>query len=440
VSGVLYLQKTVAAPVELTGTGLHTGRATRLVLRPAPPNTGLVFRVADGERRVEIPARVEYVPDDIAGVRNTLLARDGVTILTVEHVLSALVGCGVTNCWLDLEGPEPPESARGGTEETVEAILAAGVADQGLPAPFFRVDVPVTVSRDDMTLRVEPHPGLRIDFHIDYAEPVIGIQDAGFTITPEVYRREIAPARTFVRHADVEELRERGLARGGSLDNVLVVEGERLLNETPLRFPDEFVRHKILDLLGDLALLGMPLQGHVTAERSGHAGNVTLVRQLARRERKATRIYPPRTPTHWDIVSIMKVMPHRYPFLLVDRILELEAGRRVVGLKNVSINEPFFQGHFPGHPIMPAVLITEAMAQVGGVLLMSSVEHPDTKLVYFSGIDGARFRRPVVPGDQLRFELEMVKMRGPLCKMRGVATVDGERVAEADLMSTIVDR
>ncbi len=238
----------------------------------------------------------------------------------------------------------------------------------------------------------------------------------------------------------MEELRERGLARGGSLDNVLVVEGERLLNETPLRFPDEFVRHKILDLLGDLALLGMPLQGHVTAERSGHAGNVTLVRQLARRERKATRIYPPRTPTHWDIVSIMKVMPHRYPFLLVDRILELEAGRRVVGLKNVSINEPFFQGHFPGHPIMPAVLITEAMAQVGGVLLMSSVEHPDTKLVYFSGIDGARFRRPVVPGDQLRFELEMVKMRGPLCKMRGVATVDGERVAEADLMSTIVDR
>jgi len=397
---VLYLQKTVAAAMELTGRGLHTGRETRLVLRPAPPNTGLVFRVDDGDRKVEIPARVEHVPERIEGVRNTLLSRDGVTILTVEHILSALAGCGITSCWLDLEGPEPPEADQGGTAAVVERLRQTGIVDLGLPAAFFRVDVPVDLIHGDASLRVEPAPALRIDFSIAYDEPLIGTQQAGFVIDPETYRREIAPARTFVRQRDVAVLQQQGLARGGTLTNALVVDGDHLVNETGLHFPDEFVRHKILDLIGDLALLGVPLQGRIQAIRSGHASNVALVRRLAAQERRATRIYPSRQPTYWDIASIMKVMPHRYPFLLVDRILELESGRRVVGIKNVSINEPFFQGHFPGHPIMPAVLITEAMAQVGGVLLMSSVEHPETKLVYFSGIDGARFRRPVT--DPLR--------------------------------------
>ena len=206
-----------------------------------------------------------------------------------------------------------------------------------------------------------------------------------------------------------------------------------------LRFPDECVRHKILDLIGDLALLGMPIQGHVKARLSGHAANVEFTRLLAKVERRMPRIYPPRDPEAWDIASIMKIMPHRYPFLLVDRITGIEPGRRVTGLKNVTINEPFFQGHFPGHPIMPAVLIVEAMAQVGGVLLLSNVDDPRGKLVYFSGIDNARFRSPVTPGDQLRFELEMIKLRGPICKMRGTAWVGDKVVAEADLMSTVVD-
>ncbi len=437
---MLYLQKTIAAEVALTGKGLHTGREARLVLRPAPINTGLVFRVADGDRRVEIPARDEFVPDGIDGFRNTLLARDGVRILTVEHILSALSGCGVTNCWLDLEGTEPPEAENGGTAGIVRQLQAVGIVDQGLPAPYFRVDVPIGLTRGETTLRVEPDPAFRITFRIEYDDPLIGVQEASFAIDPQTYAREIAPARTFALQEDVELLQRQGLARGGTLENALVVADGKLLNEGPLHFPDEFVRHKILDLIGDLALLGMPLQGHVQAVRSGHVANIALVRMLSRRMRGGTRIYPPREPRYWDIASIMKVMPHRYPFLLVDRILELESGKRVVGIKNVSVNEPFFQGHFPGHPIMPAVLITEAMAQVGGVLLMSSVEHPETKLVYFSGIDGARFRRPVTPGDQIRFELELVKLRGPICKMHGVATVDGERVAEADLMSTIVDR
>jgi UDP-3-O-[3-hydroxymyristoyl] N-acetylglucosamine deacetylase/3-hydroxyacyl-[acyl-carrier-protein] dehydratase len=206
-----------------------------------------------------------------------------------------------------------------------------------------------------------------------------------------------------------------------------------------LRFPDEVVRHKILDLIGDLALLGMPIQGHITARLSGHASNVAFTRLLAQAERKMPRIYPARQPQNWDIASIMEIMPHRYPFLLVDRIIDLQPGKTVTGIKNVTINEPFFQGHFPGHPIMPAVLIIEAMAQVGGVLLLSSVEDPRGKLVYFSGIDEARFRQPVTPGDQLRFELELVKLRGPICKMKGTAWVGDTKVAEANLMSTVVD-
>lgn len=437
---MLILQKTLGRRVAMTGRGLHSGSEAVVAFCPAPPNTGLVFRVPGPDGRVEIPARAECVPAGHHGVRNTTLERGGVRILTVEHVLSALSGMGVTNCYVELDGPEPPEPRAGSTLEFVALLDEAGIVDQGLPAAFHRVDVPVSYRDGDVSLEVAPDDGLRVTFHIDYDDPLIGVQVASFLITPEVYRREIAPCRTFALQRDVEKLKAMGLGKGGTLDNAMVVADGQLLNDTPLRFPDEFVRHKILDLIGDLALVGVPLQGHVTARRSGHDANIRLASLLAEQERRGTRIYPSRAPVYWDIASIMKVMPHRYPLLLVDRILELETGKRVVGIKNVSINEPFFVGHFPGHPIMPAVLITEAMAQVGGVLLMSSVDHPETKLVYFSGIDGARFRRPVTPGDQIRFELELVKLRGPLCKMRGCAFVDGELVAEADLMSTIVDR
>lgn len=437
---MLLLQKTVAGRAEMEGTGLHTGTPARIAFLPAEPNTGLVFRVASGDGFTDIPARVENVPDDLDGLRNTALCAGDVRIHTVEHVLSALYGMGVTNCIIELDGEEPPEPVEGSTTAYVDLLLEAGIVDQGLPAPYYRVDVPVEIREGDVVLRAEPCDRFKVTFRIDYPDPLIGKQEYTCEVRPGVYREEIAPCRTFALKSDVEKLQSMGLGQGGTLENALIVDEGALVNETELRFPDEFVRHKILDLVGDLALLGLPLQAHVIAERSGHASNAALTRMLAKAERRQSRIYPPRKPTYWDINSIMEMMPHRYPFLLVDRILELESGRRVTGIKNVTVNEPFFQGHFPGHPIMPAVLITEAMAQVGGVLLMSSIENPETKLVYFSGIDNARFRRPVTPGDQIRFELEMVKIRGPICKMKGVAKVDGELVAEADLMSTIVDR
>jgi UDP-3-O-[3-hydroxymyristoyl] N-acetylglucosamine deacetylase/3-hydroxyacyl-[acyl-carrier-protein] dehydratase len=355
-------------------------------------------------------------------------------------VLAALAGLGITNCLIEVEGIEPPEPADGSVMPYVELLEGAGFAEQGLPAPYYRVPCPILLRQGDAVLEARPDERTVLSFHIEYDDPLIGVQQASFEITPEIFRTEIAPCRTFALKRDVSRLQAMGLALGGTTRNALIVDDGRILDDTPLRFRDEFVRHKILDLLGDLTLLGLPIRGHISARRAGHDSNVALVRELARRERRQPRVYPPRVPVAWDIASIAEIMPHRYPFLLVDRIIELVQGERVVGIKNVTINEPFFQGHFPGHPIMPAVLIIEAMAQTGGVLLLSSVGNPAGKLVYFSGIDQARFRRPVTPGDQLRFELELLKLKGPLCKMRGQAFVGEELVAEAELMSTIVDR
>ncbi len=437
---MLILQKTVARRVEMSGIALHSGSASTIAFVPAEPNSGILFRVKRDDGFVDIPALVESVPEGHGGVRNTTLAADGVEIHTVEHVLSALAGLNISNCIIELDGEEPPEPKTGSTSAYVDLLLEAGFDEQGIPSSYFTINNPIELCDGNVRLRAEPCDRFRVTFIIDYPDPLIGRQEITLDPTPDIYRTEIAPCRTFALRRDVEKLQAMGLARGGTLENALIVEDGALLNDTKLHFPDEFVRHKVLDLIGDLALLGTPIQGHIIAECSGHDSNIAFTRLLAKAERRQSRIYPPRKPKHWDIVSIMKVMPHRYPFLLVDRILELETGVRVVGLKNVTINEPFFGGHFPGHPIMPAVLITEAMAQVGGVLLMSSVSNPETKLVYFSGIDSARFRKPVVPGDQIRFELEMIKIRGPLCKMRGMAYVDGELVAEANLLSTIVDR
>ncbi len=436
---MIWLQRTVGRPASVEGVGLHTGETTRLTFAPAPPNTGLVFRVRQNGRSVEVPALIESVDTVDAAVRNTTLVKGDVKIVTVEHVLAALMGMGVTNCYLDLEGPEPPVTGCGSALPYLRLLESSGIVMQGLPASYYRVAATVRYQQGDIEVVAEPADEFRISFAVDYGDAFIGKQSASFRIRPDVFAKEIAPARTFAFLEDVHKLREMGLAQGGTLETALVIADGKLADGQELRFPDEFVRHKILDLLGDVALLGMPIQGHLHATRSGHAANAMFTRKLAKLERASTRIYPPRQPLGFDIASILNVMPHRYPLLLVDRIQELVPQRSVRALKNVTINEPFFQGHFPGHPIMPGVLIIEAMAQAGGVLLLTSVDEPDGKLVYFSGIDGARFRRPVVPGDQLTLSLELLKLRGPICKMRGVATVGDEKVAEADLMANLVD-
>jgi UDP-3-O-[3-hydroxymyristoyl] N-acetylglucosamine deacetylase / 3-hydroxyacyl-[acyl-carrier-protein] dehydratase len=439
---VLWLQKTVDKDVTIEGIGLHSGKMSKMTFSPGELHSGLVFVVPDPNNSgapIEIKAVVENVSNEKDLVRSTILTKGDVSIHTVEHVLSALSGCGITNCRINLEGGEPPVPECGSSLSYVEMIDQAGIREQGLPSLFYKINQPVKFKQGDIEITAVPCDSFLISFQVDYDDPLIGFQELTIDLSPKVFRQEIAGARTFAMMGDVEKLREMGLGLGGSEKNALIFDNGKIVGDQELRFPDECVRHKILDLIGDLALLGMPIQGHIQAKLSGHATNVAFTRILAKSERRMPRIYPPRNADFWDIGSILEIMPHRYPFLLVDRIISLEPGKRVVGIKNVTINEPFFQGHFPGHPIMPAVLITEAMAQVGGVLLLCSTEDSRGKLVYFSGIDGARFRHPVTPGDQLRFELELVKLRGPICKMRGTAWVDGKLVAEANLMSTVVD-
>ena len=432
-------QRTINDAVKIEGVGLHTGKNVRTLFKPAPPETGIIFRRVDIDPVVEIPASTDFV-DEKEIKRNTTLTLNGAVIHTVEHILAAVSGLQLDNLIIEINADEPPEPEDGSCAQFVESLRKVGFKNQGVPAHIFKIKNQLSLYEDDVELVALPYDGLRISFTIDYDNRNIGTQYASYDITPEVFSGEIAPSRTFALMSDVEMLKKEGLIKGGSLDNAIVIDKDGIINKEPLRFPDEFVRHKILDIIGDLSLVGYPLEGHIIAIRSGHKYNLKFAKLLSQEARRWEKTVALSREGYWDINLIQSIMPHRYPFLLVDRILELEDKKRVVGLKNVTVNEPFFIGHFPGHPIMPAVLIIEAMAQVGGVLLLSSVDKPENYLVYFIGIDKAKFRKPVGPGDQLRFELEMISLRKRFCKMKGVAYVDGKVVAEAELSSTVVKR
>lgn len=437
-------QRTIAREVELTGTGLHSGSPSRVVFKPASPDSGVRFVRTDLDGRPEIPVAVEAAVTGEDFARRTTIGNGEVSVGTVEHILAAARGLGIDNLTVEIDAPEPPEPD-GSCAPYVDVFRRAGAEDQDAERKYLVLKEPVTFSEGDIEITALPYDGFKISFTIDYDNPLIGSQRISLDIDEGVFETEIAPARTFSLMKDVESLKARGLIKGGSLENSVVVGDDGILNEGALRFEDEFVRHKVLDLLGDLGLLGRPLKMHVVAVRSGHSTNLKFVRLLKKNLSKAYEGLTPgrqvrEVPSSLTIEQIQKIMPHRYPFLLVDRILSLDPGKSVVGIKNVTINEPFFVGHFPSGPIMPAVLIIEAMAQVGGVMLLSMVENPESKLVYFMGIDKAKFRKPVVPGDQIRFELEMVKLRMKTCKMKGKAYVDDAVVAEAELTSVLVDK
>jgi UDP-3-O-[3-hydroxymyristoyl] N-acetylglucosamine deacetylase / 3-hydroxyacyl-[acyl-carrier-protein] dehydratase len=432
-------QRTIAREFVIEGLGLHTGNTVKMRVKPAPAGTGIKFIRVDLNPVVEIPAVVTSIPEDATSYRNTSISTGPAEIHTVEHVLATCYGLGIDNLLIDIDANEPPEPT-GGTYAYVRAFEQAGTVNQGAPADVFTIDRAVTLKENGVEIHAVPADDFRVSFTIQYDNPQIGTQYASFSVSPDVFEKEIAPARTFVMFDDVERLREMGLIKGGNLGNALVFTREGVMNEEALRFPDECVRHKILDLIGDLSLLGAPIRGHVHAVRSGHAANVRFVRKLWEIHQGRKRSAAATEAGVWDINLIQAIMPHRYPFLLVDRILELEDRKRVVGIKNVTINEPFFNGHFPGHPIMPAVLIIEAMAQTGGVMLLNTVDDPKRYLVYFTRVDKAKFRRPVLPGDQLKFVLEMKSLRRGLCTMQGYAYVDGKLAAEAELSSVIVER
>lgn len=424
-------QRTLAGSASLSGRGLHSGLPVVAALHPAPEDTGIRFRRKDlkGE-----PCVVACVAN-VGGVAwETALTDEGTDVRTVEHVLAALAGSGIDNAEVRLEGPEPP-ALDGSAEGWCELIDRIGTVEQAADARVIAVQTPFILAEGDSRYAVTPYAGYRVSAEIEFDNAAIGRQFASCHVDGGAFRDELAPARTFGLEIWREKLHGLGLALGASPENTIVLTEQGLGPDTELRFTDEFARHKILDIIGDLALTGARIRAHVVAERPSHRGNVALARRLARLLARPADGSPV-----LDIQKILEYIPHRYPFLLIDRIIEFEVGKRIVGLKNVTINEPFFVGHFPGHPIMPGVLIIEAMAQIGGLLLMNEFDDPKSKVVYFMSMDAVKFRRPVTPGDQLIFELEMIQFRGRVCRMKGVGTVDGQTVAEAEMMARVVDR
>lgn len=424
-------QKTLAEAVELEGTGLHTGCEARVRIAPAGADEGIVFVRRDLPEVPRIPARADCVAST---ERETTLGQGETAVHTVEHLLAAAYGMGIENLKVEVFGPEVP-ILDGSARPFVEAFRRVGVKILGAPRRVFRIREPVWLALGEAKIVALPDPQFRVSFTLDYPGTSIGTQYLSTPIAPEAFAEEIAPARTFCLEEEVEALRKAGLIQGGSLANALVFGKDGPINEEGERLPNEPVRHKILDLVGDLALLGAPLAGHFICVRAGHNLNVRLTRKLDELGRKRRAYYHERLETaneELDVQAIQKILPQRPPFLFVDRILTIEPGKRIVGIKNVTGGEDFFRGHFPDYPVMPGVLIIEAMAQVGGVLMLSGAG-AEGKLVFFMGIDDAKFRRPVVPGDQVVFEVEAVKVRSRTGVMAGKAFVEGHLVAEAVL-------
>ncbi len=465
------IQRTVATVSKFEGVGLHTGNTSSIEFHPAPEDYGIRFIRRDLPGSPELPAIVDYVSDISRG---TTLSVGNASVHTVEHVLAAVVGLEIDNVRIELTANEPP-IGDGSAEPYVEALVGAGFVDQKAPRKYLVVDETVSYRNEEHGVEIVALPlpnDYRVTVLIDYNNPALGSQHTGLFSLEKEFITEFSRARTFCFLHEVEALRDRGLIRGGNLDNAIVIVDRELddasiqelakklgigasvilgtngiLNNKQLRYKNEPARHKLLDLLGDLALVGAPMQAQVLAARPGHASNVEFARKLRSLNAKKSLIqkYNPSATRDYvfDITAIERIMPHRYPMLLVDRILEMdltEGAERIVGLKNVTYNEPFFMGHFPGKPVMPGVLLLEAMAQTGGMLLLNAVEEPEKKLILFMSIDKAKFRKPVTPGDQVIFNLRMTRKRGKTFLMAGEAMVEGQLVAEAELMAAIVER
>ena len=417
----------IGVPISLHGVGLHLGRECTLTFHPAPAGSGILFRRIDLPGTPTVFARAELA---VLTERHTQLGLDDAAVHTVEHVLAAVAGLEIDDIRIDLDSAEPP-ILDGSARPFYDALLSAGIVDVPGEVEYLTLSSPLTVRDGSSTYTVSPSPTLSLDVTIDFPHPLIGRQSCQVPISPASFASELAGARTFGFLREADALRAKGLIQGVSTANTVVLDDQGPV-ETELRWSDEFVRHKAMDFIGDLALAGKRVRARIVADRPSHRGTVTLVREMLKRAAEEKRMA--------GAEDIIKALPHRYPFLLVDRILEHEHGKRIVGLKNVTINEPFFQGHFPGHPVMPGVLIVECMAQVGGLMMLANVGEADQLIMYFTSLDNVKFRRPVKPGDQLRIEVDMIQRRGRMCKIHGVARVDGEVVCEADMGAMVRDR
>lgn len=434
-------QRTIKKPIELNGIGLHTGRQVNLRFKPAPTNTGVNFIRVDIKDSPMIKADILNVLDQERSPRRTSVGNGTVEVHTIEHLMASLWALGIDNVIIEIDGPELP-GLDGSATGFIETLKKAGIETQTAQKKTYHVRSPIWVEQDGAVIMVLPDNQFRVSYTLNYEHPLLRAQYISFILDEVAFEQEIASSRTFCLEREVDDLRKKGLGKGANYENTVVVGKEGVI-DNDLRFDDEFARHKILDLLGDLYLLGYGIRGHIVAMRSGHPLNIRLVDKIYTQREKLQAggikaVYVETGGKVLDASDIQKILPHRYPFLLVDKIIELEPDKRAVGIKNVTMNEHFFTGHFPGRPVMPGVLIIEAMAQVAGVLMLNKKENVG-KIAYFMSLDKARFRKTVMPGDQLRLEVETVKLRAKTGQVHTRALVDGQVVSEADLMFALVD-
>ncbi|HMS63613.1 MAG TPA: bifunctional UDP-3-O-[3-hydroxymyristoyl] N-acetylglucosamine deacetylase/3-hydroxyacyl-ACP dehydratase [Ignavibacteria bacterium] len=468
---MLEKQRTIKNPASLSGVGLHTGNKSNMTFKPAPENYGIRFKRIDLPGSPEIPADIDHVIDISRG---TTIAKNGAEVHTVEHVLASIMGCEIDNIIVELDSNEPP-IMDGSAKDYVATLKMADITEQDAKRDYLVIEDTVHYHDDENNVDIVALPlkdDFRISVMIDYNNPALGVQHTGLFNLQKEFENEFAPSRTFCFLSEIEFLREQGLIKGGDLNNAIVIVDKEAgadelndltkklgieesiilgsgttLNNKELRYKNEPARHKLLDLIGDMALIGAPVKGQILAARPGHKSNVEFTKMLRKLylQKKIEKKFQVMKSENciFDIEAILEIMPHRYPFLLVDRIIDIEVNKRIVGIKNVTFNEPFFNGHFPNKRVMPGVLIVEAMAQCGFILVLNSLDDPENKMAYFASIEKVKFRKPVTPGDQLVFEMYLLSFKRGICKIAGKAYknyIGGEVVCEGEFMAAILNK